>query len=202
MRSKRTPSSATSGSALPVGGPSFRTIRQAWDLFVFSSFFAVLFNAFYVSGIELKFMPKIFHDRIHSAPSTYIGLGGPTPAAPPPQTTDSFQRLSLQGVFDRFGKKTAMILDARKSDEYQEGHIPGALNIYGEELDKDAPNVLPYLTDKNQEIIVYCHGGDCDLSLMVANALAENGYSRVEIFGDGWPAWKKAGYPVQAGAHP
>lgn len=211
MKSKRAPTSLAPRWTTPVAGTSFKTIRQAWDLFVFSCFFAVLFNAFYVDGIELKFKPKIFHDPIHSSlPPT--GPVHPTPVQPPKhplktpspstQAADNFQRLSLQGVFDRFERKTAIILDARKADEYQEGHIPGALNIYGEELERDAPKVLPYLSDKNQEVIVYCHGGDCDLSLLVAKALSENGYSRVEIFGDGWPAWKKAGYPIQTGATP
>ena len=208
MKSKRKPSTLL--STAPVLWPSLKTCRQAWDLFVFSSFLAVIFNAFYVGGIELKFVPKIFHNTFHSTPPSYPGLGKPTPSPKHPSktpvtippATDSFQRLSSQGVYDRFEKKTAVIIDARKAEEYQEGHIPGALNLYGEELDKDAPNVLPYLADKQQEIIVYCHGGDCDLSLMVAKALAGNGYGRVEIFGDGWPAWKKAGYPIQTGATP
>jgi rhodanese-related sulfurtransferase len=111
-------------------------------------------------------------------------------------------RISLSGAKDRFDKKASVFLDARKPEEYQEGHISGAMNFYGNELDQFAPGIIPLLTDKNQEIIVYCHGGDCDLSLLVARSLIETGYKRVEIFAGGWPEWKKAGYPVTQGGKP
>ncbi len=61
---------------------------------------------------------------------------------------------------------------------------------------------MPQLPDKSKEIIVYCHGGDCDLSLQVAKALQEAGYAHVGIFTGGWPDWQKAGYPVAKGAEP
>jgi rhodanese-related sulfurtransferase len=106
------------------------------------------------------------------------------------------------GTKQRFDKKTTVFLDARKPEEYQEGHIPGALNFYGEEPEKFAPVVMPQLSDRNQEIIVYCHGGDCDLSLLTAQALKEAGYTHVEIFQAGWPAWTQAAYPVKSGDTP
>jgi len=106
------------------------------------------------------------------------------------------------GVKARFDKKNCVFLDARKPEEYQEGHIPGALNFYGNELDNFAPKIVPKLTDKNQEIIAYCHGGDCDLSLQVAKTLIEQGYAHVEIFQGGWPDWKKSGYPIHEGDAP
>jgi rhodanese-related sulfurtransferase len=110
--------------------------------------------------------------------------------------------LSIIGVKDRFDKNNCMFLDARKPEDYQAGHIPGALNFYGNELDHYAPTVLPQLPDKNKEIIAYCEGGDCDLSLQVAHFLAETGYRRVVIFEGGWPDWKKAGYPTHEGDMP
>lgn len=185
---------------------------QAWNLFVFSSFFAVLFNAFYVAGIELKFKPKIFTGQLGqaSAPVTYAGFSSSTQASPhkkavpTPQPGESspFPRLSVMGVKQRFDKKSCVILDARKPEEYEAGHIPGAINFYGNEPEKFAPQVMPQLPDKSEEIVVYCHGGDCDLSLQVAKALQEAGYTRVEIFTGGWPDWQKAGYPVTQGAAP
>jgi rhodanese-related sulfurtransferase len=200
----------------PVAGPAApfslkHVIGQAWSLFVFSAFFAVLFNAFFVDGIELKFRPKIFrgHFGQPTAAPTYPGfsssqsshLSTPTPA-PLPGEPNPFPRLSLMGVKSRFDKKTCVFLDARKPEEYEEGHIPGALNFYGNEPEKYAPLVMPQLSDKSREIIAYCHGGDCDLSLQAAKAMQEAGYTRVEIFTGGWPDWKKAGYPVTKGSEP
>jgi rhodanese-related sulfurtransferase len=191
--------------------PSKEVLRQAWGLFVFSSLFAVLFNAFYSDGIELKFKPpkKIHLMDQHHTPLTYSGWPTPTSKKTPKETStslppasDNIPRISLIGAKARFDKKNSLFLDARKPEEYKEGHISGSLNFYGNELDKFAPLVIPQLTDKTGEIIVYCHGGDCDLSLLVAKSLMETGYTHVEIFADGWPAWKKAAYPITSGENP
>jgi rhodanese-related sulfurtransferase len=187
----------------------YQIIGQAWGLFIFSCIFAVLFNAFYPDGIELKFKPS---PKTGFHPSSPILLPGfntsalqATPLTTPtpiPGSSDNVLRLSLSGAKNRFDKNNCVFLDARKPEEYEEGHIPGALNFYGNELDRFAPSVIPQIPDKNKEIIAYCHGGDCDLSLLVAKSLIETGYTRVEIFVGGWPEWKKAGYPMALGKNP
>ena len=192
--------------------PGKEVFLQAWSLLAFSFIFAILFNAFYSDGIELKYEPPKSTNlsTMIKNTSTQTPIGWkkkphqttrikPTPTPPP---TGSFTRLSVMGVKDRFDKKTCVFLDARKPEEYQEGHIPGALNFYGNELETFIPLVIPKLTDKNQEIITYCHGGDCDLSLQVAKTLMEAGYTHVEIFTGGWPDWKKLSYPVSVGEKP
>jgi len=210
MRPKRSP---VPSKPLQLPGEIFpwrEALRQAWGLFLFASIFAVIFNAFYVDGIELKFKPaKPYHLMDHPiVPTPIPGLtGARTPAVPKrptpiPSASDGVIRVGLSGAKNRFDKKNCVFLDARKPEEYREGHIAGALNFYGNELDRFAPQVIPQLTDKGQEIIVYCHGGDCDLSLLVAKSLIESGYTRVEIFAGGWPEWKKAGYPVDPGDNP
>ena len=202
------------GSKPLLAWPDHGVVIQAWTLFVLSAFFAVLFNAFYTDGIELKVFPKkVRHlsDIQNQEPSQTSGYSGwekprPVTAAkiksPALEIADKVPRLSLGGVENRFDKKTCVFLDARKPEEYQEGHIPGALNFYGNELDSFAPLIVPKLTDKKQEIIAYCHGGDCDLSLQVAKTLIEQGYTHVEIFQGGWPDWKKSGYPITRGDNP
>lgn len=191
-----------------------RPFRDHWKgslwIFLSSAAFAVIFNSFYNDGIELKVgLKKRYALASNQSPVDYPGFRKPIakPSAQPthraaPVANDSIPRLSLQGAFSRFQKGTAVFLDARKPEEYQEGHIPGALNFYGNELDRFAPLVIPQLTDKNQEIVAYCHGGDCDLSLQVGKTLKEQGYTQVKIFQDGWPAWSKAGYPTKAGEKP
>ena len=194
--------------------PGKQVFLQAWNLLAFSFIFAILFNSFYSDGIELKAKPPkssnlqtIIKNSSSLAPD-YPGWKKPptqTPrikSIPTPTTADNITRLSVVGVKERFDKKTCVFLDARKPEEYQESHIPGALNFYGNELEKFAPLVIPQLMDKNQEIITYCHGGDCDLSLQVAKTLMEAGFTHIEIFTGGWPDWKKASYPVSVGEKP
>src|SRR5258708_28363470 len=89
--------------------------------------------------------------------------------------SSSIPRLSLVGIKNRFDHQNAVFLDAREPEKYQEGHIPGALNFSAMEMDKFAPLVMPQLTDKKQEIIAYCNGGDCTLSLELAKTLVDQG---------------------------
>ena len=71
-----------------------------------------------------------------------------------------------------------IIIDAREQDEYDEGHIPGAILIpYGEIADR-AEKELP---DKDQLILVYCRSGR--RSKIAAEELVKLGYINVKEFG-------------------
>ncbi len=77
-----------------------------------------------------------------------------------------------------------IILDVRTQDEYDQGHIPGAIVISHEEIAEKAEKVL---TDKNQMILVYCRSGR--RSKIAAEALVELGYTNIKEFGGiiDWP---------------
>ena len=77
-----------------------------------------------------------------------------------------------------------IILDVRTQEEYDEGHIPGAIVISHEEIAEKAEKVL---TDKNQMILVYCRSGR--RSKIAAEALLELGYTNIKEFGGiiDWP---------------
>ena len=77
-----------------------------------------------------------------------------------------------------------IILDVRTQEEYDEGHIPGAIVISHEEIAKKAEEVL---TDKEQLILVYCRSGR--RSKIAAEALVELGYTNIKEFGGiiDWP---------------
>ena len=77
-----------------------------------------------------------------------------------------------------------IILDVRTREEYDEGHIPGAILIPNTAIEAKAEDVL---TDKNQLILVYCRSGR--RSKIAAEALAELGYTNIKEFGGiiDWP---------------
>ena len=77
-----------------------------------------------------------------------------------------------------------IILDVREQDEYDAGHIPGAILIPHTEIEARAEEVL---TDKDQLILVYCRSGR--RSKIAAEALAELGYTNIKEFGGiiDWP---------------
>ena len=71
-----------------------------------------------------------------------------------------------------------IILDVRTQEEYDQGHIPGAIVISHEEIAEKAEEVL---TDKEQLILVYCRSGR--RSKIAAEALVELGYTNIKEFG-------------------
>ena len=77
-----------------------------------------------------------------------------------------------------------IILDTRTQEEYDEGHIPGAILIPYDEISQKAEGVL---TDKNQLILVYCRSGR--RSKIAAEELVELGYTNIREFGGiiDWP---------------
>lgn len=91
-----------------------------------------------------------------------------------------------------FDKHNAFI-DARDEEDYNEGHIQGAVNIpyhnfnsYKSKLDRFS---------KNQVLVLYCSSG-CDVSVDLAYAMAREGFTKLYVFRGGWDEWKAAGYPV------
>ena len=77
-----------------------------------------------------------------------------------------------------------VILDVREQDEYDAGHISGAILIPFTQIEAKANEMLP---DKDQLILVYCHSGR--RSKIAAEALAELGYTNIKEFGGiiDWP---------------
>ena len=77
-----------------------------------------------------------------------------------------------------------IILDVRTQQEYEEGHIPGAILIPDSEIRDRAEAELP---DKDQLILVYCRSGR--RSKLAAEALVELGYTNIMEFGGiiDWP---------------
>ncbi len=99
------------------------------------------------------------------------------------------------------GDSLLVLLDARAADAYAAGHLPGALNLPAEALDAGYPPLKEKLTASHR-IIVYCDGGDCELSHDLANALKSLGHSRIQLFAGGVNAWMENGGTLTTGAEP
>src|SRR5580765_7915810 len=101
-------------------------------------------------------------------------------------------------------KEGRLFLDARRSSVYADGHIPGARSVPVWESDIDA-RVKAFFDeglDQNAPIVIYCSGGDCEDSHMLAEKLYMVGFNALYIYKDGFPGWTKRGLPVSKGANP
>ena len=101
--------------------------------------------------------------------------------------------INLEQAFTLFNNG-AKFLDARDDFDYNEGHISKAINIpfYAFEENEYKLNNI----NKDETIVTYCSGTDCDLSVLLGNTLAEMGYNKVFVFFGGWLDWVEANYPT------
>jgi len=118
---------------------------------------------------------------------------------PPSAQKDDPPQLTLTEAKAKFQDKSVIFLDAREPEDYSAGHIAGAWLLPFDEFDTYWPTVEPKLP-KDQEIVTYCSGADCELSLFLARHLRELGYTKLSIFYGGWLKWQTEKMPIDTGA--
>lgn len=97
--------------------------------------------------------------------------------------------VSAQYVKKALGNGKTMVVDARPPRKFKKGNIPGSVNIPTTRFD-DMHDRLPQ--DKGTELVFYCGGYNCPLSVKGALKAKALGYTNIKLFQSGYPAWKKA----------
>jgi rhodanese-related sulfurtransferase len=95
----------------------------------------------------------------------------------------------------------ATLLDARTADVYAAGHIPGALNLPAADFEAVYPGLKAEIAAASL-LVVYCDGGDCELSHDLAAVLKDLGHGPVQLFAGGFDAWMEAGNDMREGPEP
>ena len=104
-------------------------------------------------------------------------------------------------------KKGVLFLDARRTSVYERGHIPGArpFSVWESDIDEKVNKLFAERSDprdQNLPIVIYCSGGDCEDSHMLAQKLWGIQFNNVYVYKDGFPDWQKRGQPVHTGPNP
>lgn len=103
---------------------------------------------------------------------------------------ESLNLISVQSLKDKIEKNEEMvILDVRRDEEWEKGHIEGARHVYVGHLEENLDKV-----PRNSPIIVYCDSSR--RSNIAASILKKNGYDMVYNVLGSMTAWKNAGYKV------
>jgi rhodanese-related sulfurtransferase len=85
----------------------------------------------------------------------------------------------------------AVLIDARSSEEFTNGHILNAINVPFAALQERLATLEPY---RGRAIIVYCESGR--QSAQFSAVLQKNGFDRVMGLAGGLAAWRGAGLPL------
>ncbi|MAF50314.1 MAG: metalloregulator ArsR/SmtB family transcription factor [Rhodospirillales bacterium] len=107
---------------------------------------------------------------------------------------DNLEPVSRKELLARTKEGLVTVLDVRPPEEYQAGHIPGAVNLPLGDLKKRLKD-LP----KGQQVIAYCRGPYCVLAFEAVAALRKKGFDARRLE-EGYPEWKASGLPVEADA--
>ena len=116
------------------------------------------------------------------------GCAQPVPAEPEVETapaSNTYRQISQEEAREMMDGQDVLILDVREQDEFDAGHIPGAVLLsVGSITEESAGDVIP---DKDSVVLVYCRSGN--RSKTASQALADLGYTNIYEFGgiSTWP---------------
>lgn len=103
------------------------------------------------------------------------------------------ERVSRDELLARVEAGDAVVLDVRPAVEYSAGHLPGARSVPLEHLEACLEEL-----DPGVEIVAYCRGPLCLLAPEAVALLRSRG-RRARCLEDGFPEWRRAGFPVAVG---
>lgn len=87
-----------------------------------------------------------------------------------------------------------LVLDVREPDEFQQGHLPSAINIPRGMLEFRMSQD-PSLIDRERSILLYCKTSG--RAALAANSLKQLGFANVHSVAGGFDAWCSAGFPTE-----
>src|SRR3990170_585966 len=103
---------------------------------------------------------------------------------------DELDPVPAREVLARLKSGLITVLDVRPAEEYAAGHLPGAINVPVDRLEKYLSK-LP----KRKEVLAYCRGPYCLMSFEAVEKLRKRGF-KAKRLENGYPEWRAAGLPV------
>ena len=106
---------------------------------------------------------------------------------------DALEPVTLKELRRLMRDDEVTVLDVRPREEYEAGHIPGALSVPVAELGRRLRDI-----PKGREVVAYCRGPYCVYSLEAVTLLRRRGY-RARRADEGFPDWRAEGLPIASG---
>jgi molybdopterin/thiamine biosynthesis adenylyltransferase/rhodanese-related sulfurtransferase len=111
------------------------------------------------------------------------------------QVRDEVSEVDAGTARDLIDERDPVVVDVREQDEWDEGHIPGAIHVPRGFLESRIERAAP---EASRPVLLYCSAGN--RSAFAAKTLAELGYDDVVSLAGGFTDWKRNGFPVELSA--
>lgn len=108
------------------------------------------------------------------------------------ESKHSVETLDHSELLQKMENEEVTVIDVRPEQEFDEGHIAGALNIPVERLEEKLDD-LP----ADQEIVAYCRGPFCVFADQAVDLLKEKGYTAHRL-DEGFPEWNLEKFPIES----
>lgn len=109
-----------------------------------------------------------------------------------------FQDISSDELKKKMEEDDFVLLDVLGEDSYKAVHLPGAKVADAHQSKEDfLSDVKSLVSDKSQDVVVYCASFSCQLSPKAAGWLVDAGYENVYDFAGGLKDWAKSGYDFE-----
>ncbi len=106
--------------------------------------------------------------------------------------TEGVEAMGAEELAERLEAEDMLLVDLRPREEYEAGHIPGAVSIPARELD-DRLGELP----ETKPLVAYCRGPYCSTAAEAVRLLRDRGFDVIRLE-DSVPDWQAMGLPVAA----
>ena len=200
-----TPPAASTSSLAPVAAPSDNavTTTTATTTSVPAPAHAIKSATTPAAGAAAA--PPITRGTAASAPPT---------AAPAVDPLTRFKPHPDKAYVEIGGDDAAMLhargvlfLDARRTSVFEDGHIAGArpFSVWESDVDDKVNTLFSERSDQASQdlpIVIYCSGGACEDSHMLAQKLWGVQFNNVYVYKDGFPDWQKRRGAVRTGGQP
>jgi rhodanese-related sulfurtransferase len=107
---------------------------------------------------------------------------------------DGLEPVGREELLHRVRSGEVVVIDVRPAEEYEAGHIAGALSIPLSWLEKRLSEV-----PREREVVAYCRGPYCVMAAEAVRLLRRRGYSAFRLE-EGYPEWRDQGLPVEVTA--
>jgi len=108
------------------------------------------------------------------------------------RTRSEIDEVDASQAQELLAQNSLAVVDVREREEWDEGHLPGAVHVPRGNLESRIEGVVP---DKSRQILVYCAAGN--RSAFAAKTLDELGYDNVVSLAGGFTDWKRNGFPYE-----